>query len=342
MERVAEQRHVGDFIKKQENTKKNRQMRMEATLSNVLLMLLILAAINYVFQIYNQRFVPQLSSGMYLQREGFTDLQDSKTGNKTNDTLYDDFYASVYDQLTQQATRTAAKVAITLQEWKKKGWTVDQMKVLDAGCGTGAALAALNKMKVKDILAVDKSEAMLNKARENNRNSSNIQYRKADLINPSALSGGEITHALCYYFTLYYLPDKEAFFRNLYLWVKPGGEIAIEVVNKYKFDPMLDSSAPWVGFSLQKYSKKRVTESQVAFDKFNYSAKFDLFDPAAEFRETFQFKDGGVRRQKHTLQMPTIEQIVKDGQAAGWTYLKSVDLVSIGFEYSYLLFFRKS
>lgn len=334
---------------KQENTKKNRQMRMEATFSNVLLMLLILAAINYLFQIYNQRFKPQLiAPGMYPQREGltssnqregFTDMKES-TIYKTNDDLYDDFYASVYDQLTQQATRTAAKVAVTLQEWQKKGWTVEQMNVLDAGCGTGAAIAALNKMKVKDILAVDKSEAMLKKAKENNRNSSNVIYRQADLMNPSALSGGNVSHALCYYFTLYYLPDKEAFFRNLYLWVKPGGEIAIEVVNKYKFDPMLDSAAPWVGFSLQKYSKKRVTESNVAFDKFNYSAKFDLFDPAAEFRETFQFKDGTTRRQKHTLQMPTIEQVVKDAQAAGWTYTKSVDLVSIGFEYSYLLFFR--
>ncbi len=328
-------------------------MPIEANLSNVLLLLLVLAAISYVVQIYNQRFQPMLiAPGMYPQREGFTasnqregftegftDIDESAV-YKTNEDLYDEFYASVYDQLSQQATRTAAKVAITLQEWQKKGWKAEQMTVLDAGCGTGAALAALNKMKVGRILAVDKSEAMLAQAKKHNPGVLTIDYRKADLMNPSALSGGEITHACCYYFTLYYLPDKEAFFRNLYLWVKPGGEIAIEVVNKYKFDPMLESSAPWVGFSLQKYSKKRVTESNVVFDKFNYSAKFDLIDPAAEFRETFKFKDGNVRRQKHTLQMPTIEQIVKDGQAAGWTYVNSVDLVSIGFEYSYLLFFR--
>jgi hypothetical protein len=112
------------------------------------------------------------------------------------------------------------------------------------------------------------------------------------------------------------------------------------VVNKYKFDPMLESASPLVGFSLQKYSKKRLTESNVVFDKFTYTGRFDLYDPQAEFTETFRFKDGTVRRQKHKMTMPTMEEVVKMGQAAGWIYTKYVDLVVVGFEYSYLLFFR--
>jgi hypothetical protein len=42
------------------------------------------------------------------------------------------------------------------------------------------------------------------------------------------------------------------------------------------------------------------------FDKFDYEAEFELEDPKAEFRETFRFKDGSVRRQKHSLLMPSI------------------------------------
>jgi hypothetical protein len=103
---------------------------------------------------------------------------------------------------------------------------------------------------------------------------------------------------------------------------------------------MLDSASPWIGFSLQKYSKERITESKVAFDKFEYAGKFDLGDPGAEFRETFRFKDGTVRRQKHRFTMPSIEEITKAGKAAGWVYTKFLDLTLIGFEYSYLLFFR--
>jgi SAM-dependent methyltransferase len=316
-------------------------MEIQLTLSKILLVFLILAALNYVAIILLQKLQPQpiIGPGMYPQKEGFTDTQQGETF-LTNDKLYDKFYASVYDVLTQQQTRTAAKVAMIFQEWQKKGWKAEEMEVLDAGCGTGVASAAFAKMKVKRVLALDKSEAMMEKAKFGNQKNPTVDYRLADLQNPSALTGGEVTHAACLYFSLYYLPDKEAFFRNLFLWVKPGGELAIEVVNKYKFDPMLESAAPWVGFSLQKYSKKRVTESNVTFDKFVYSGKFDLYDPNAEFTETFRFKNGTVRRQKHKLTMPTMEEIVKIGQAAGWTYTKYLDLVMVGFEYSYILFFR--
>ena len=314
---------------------------MEFSLSNILLLLLVLMVINYAALIAIHKIQKQviIAPGMAPQREGFTDKFGSETF-LTNDTLYDKFYASVYDQLTQQETRTAAKVALILQEWQKRSWKTEQMDVLDAGCGTGVACAAFAKMKVKSCLALDKSEAMLDKAKVGNQKNAMVQYRVADLNNPSALSGGEVSHAVCLYFSLYYLPDKDTFFRNMFLWVKPGGELAVEVVNKYKFDPLLESASPWVGFSLQKYSNKRVTESKVAFDKFEYTGRFDLYDPSADFTETFRFKDGTIRRQKHKLTMPSMEEIVKMGQAAGWTYVKYIDLVIVGFEYSYILFFR--
>ena len=291
-----------------------------------------------IHRIQNRMIV---APGMYPQREGFTDKENKEESTfLTNDALYDSFYASVYDMLTQQQTRTAAKVALIFGEWQKKAWKPEQMEVLDAGCGTGVASAAFAKMKVKKVLALDKSDAMLEKAKFGNQKNPTVTFRKADLNNPSALNGSEVTHAACLYFTLYYLPDKDAFFRHMFLWVKPGGELVVEVVNKYKFDPLLESASPWAGFSVQKYAKKRIIESKVAFDKFDYSGRFDLFDPAADFTETFRFKDGKIRRQKHKLTMPTMEEIVKMGQAAGWTYLKYIDLVVVGFEYSYLLFFR--
>ena len=93
----------------------------------------------------------------------------------------------------------------------------------------------------------------------------------------------------------------DAIFRNLALWVKPGGSLAIEVVNKYKFEPVLNPSNPWVGISPQKYVKERLHKSNIVFDTFEYESVFELEDPRAEFRETFRFKDGSVRRQKHTL-----------------------------------------
>ena len=315
-------------------------MAFGMTLSKILIVLFVIALANYLALIAIHKLQEQviIAPGMAPQREGFTDSPNETF--LTNDKLYDTFYASVYDQLTQQQTRTAAKVALIVQEWKQKAWNAEQMDVLDAGCGTGVASAAFAKMNVKSVLALDKSEAMLDKAKFGNQKNPTVTYRLADLNNPSALGGSEVSHAACLYFTIYYLPDKEAFFRNMFLWVKPGGQLVVEVVNKYKFDPMLESASPLVGFSLQKYSKKRLTESNVVFDKFTYTGHFDLVDPQAEFIETFRFKDGTIRRQKHKMTMPSMEEIVKMGQSAGWVYQKYVDLVMVGFEYSYLLFFR--
>lgn len=314
---------------------------MGLSLRSILVILFLIMAVNYIAAIGIHKLQHQviIAPGMAPQREGFTDKGPSEVF-LTNDTLYDSFYASVYDQLTQQQTRTAAKVALIFQEWQKKGWKPEQMSILDAGCGTGVASAAFAKMKVNSVLALDKSPEMIEKAKFGNQKNPNVSFRVADLNNPSALGGGEVSHAACLYFTLYYLPDKDAFFRNMFLWVKPGGELAVEVVNKYKFDPLLESASPWVGFSLQKYAKKRITESKVVFDKFEYTGRFDLYDPTAEFTETFRFKDGRIRRQKHKLTMPSMEEIVKMGQAAGWTYVKYIDLVIVGFEYSYILIFR--
>lgn len=266
-----------------------------------------------------------------------------------NDKLYDKFYAGVYDQITQGSVRTQAEVGLMLHEWTKKGEDLKTFEILDAGCGTGIAVAALAKMGVKRVCGIDLSEAMLNHARQvvipqttlTHVQKEAIEWRKRDLIDPSAGAAGEFTHAFLLYFTVYYFADKEALFRNLFLWVKPGGRLTVMVVNKYKFDPMMESAAPWMGFSLQKYSKDRITKSEVTFDKFKYTGEFHLFDPAAEFRETFRFKDGKVRRQKHDLRMENTNTIVGLAKAAGWKYDGYTDLVKLQSEYFYHLHFSK-
>lgn len=286
-----------------------------------------------------------------LTVEGFDDKTIvAKETNETyleNDDLYDSFYASVYDQLVQSSVRTQAEIGLLLHVWTAGGNAIEKMSILDVGCGTGIAATAFAKMNAGRVVGIDKSAAMIHHAKTvtipaamiTDEQRRRIELREVDILNPSALGGAEITHATMFYFTVYYLKDMEAAFRNLYLWVKPGGKLAIEVVNKHKFDPMLESAAPWMAFSLQKYSKERITKSKVTFNKFEYEAHFDLEDPMAEFRETFRFKDGKVRRQRHKLQMPDIKEIVKIAQVSGWKYDNNIDLTPIGFEYAYLLMF---
>jgi SAM-dependent methyltransferase len=169
----------------------------------------------------------------------------------------------------------------------------------------------------------------------------NLRWRTDSLKNPSACAAGEFNHIIMFYFTFYYLPDQEEFFRFANLWMKPGGKLVIEVVNKFKFDPILESASPFLAFSLQKYSKDRLLKSKVTFDKFEYESEFELTDPKGEFYETFRFKNNHVRRQKHVFHMPTIEAIVNMGKAAGFKYEGFQDLNALGFEYAYLLQFTR-
>jgi len=307
--------------------------------------ILVLIALHYLAKVLHDNLVAP-----YSVKEGFESVPGSEPGNNRwldNSELYDEFYASVYDQLTQGSVRTQAEVGMLLHEWTKRGEDLKTFEILDAGCGTGIAVASFAKMNVKRVVGLDSSEAMINQAKTKTipqttltpEQVAKIEWRKADLIDPSAGAGGEFTHALLLYFTIYYVPDKEIVFRNLFFSVRPGGRLAVHVVNKHKFDPMLESAAPWIGFSLQKYSDKRVTKSEVTFDKFKYSGEFDLQDPGAEFRETFRFNDKTVRRHRHIFRMENIEEIVEMAKRAGWNYKGFTDLTPISFEYSYHLHF---
>ena len=283
-------------------------------------------------------------------QEGFvTESEETKYEWLTNNDLFDDFYASVFTKLTQNVNLVQAEVGICMEEFAKDT-PKDQLIVLDAGCGIGIGTVAFAKQGVGMTVGIDKSRAMIRYAKGTtvpnttltDSQKQDIEFREFDLIGPGAAAASEFTHAVLLYFTIYYFRDLDNIFRNLALWVKPGGTLAIEVVNKYKFEPILDSSNPWIGFSPQKYSKERLTKSKVVFDKFDYEANFELDDPNAEFRETFRFKDGSVRRQKHQLYMQNIPDIIKKATINGWTYTKYVDLMPIAFPYGFLLFFTRN
>jgi SAM-dependent methyltransferase len=330
----------------------------------LILLVLIAASLLYLNSLIQDKFLQRIRTSPIagLEKEGF---EDAGTGSSAateagaidekqgvirwldNQQLYDTFYASLYDKLTQSAKRTQSEVGLMLAEWTKRGEASKTFEVLDGGCGTGVAVATFAKMGVKRVVGMDTSEAMLKQAANvtipqttlSEEQKKTIEWRHADLANVQSATGGEFSHACLLYFTLYYFTDKESLFRNLYYWIRPGGKLCIQVVNKHKFDPMLESATPLLGFSLQKYVKERLTKSEVVFDKFKYGGEFDLTDPAAEFRETFRFSDGKVRRHRHTFKMENIDEIIGLAKVAGWKYDAYVDETTVGAEYFYLLFF---
>jgi len=323
---------------------------MDVSPWHILLAFLVVFALNYLSFIV-ERTVPTVSTDI----EGFTSqipgaTHESQANWLTNKELYDSFYASVYDQLCKPYARNQSEAALLLHEWTNRGEQKETFTILDIGCGTGITACSFAKMGVKRVVGLDSSEAMLDWAKTKNAPNTTLtdeqreklEWRFGDAINPGVCSAGEFDHICMLYFTVYYLKNKEAVFRNAYLWTKPGGKFVIQVVNKHKFDPMLESASPWLFFSLQKYSDSRITRSEVNFDKFKYTGDFLLEDPTADFRETFHFTDNTVRHQKHELLMEDMSAIVGMAKLAGWEYLGNVDLTPIGFQYSYHLHFRKA
>jgi SAM-dependent methyltransferase len=313
----------------------------------IIIILLTFGIINYSLLVFDSPYEYK-ESGL---TEGFKSGATSES-EKTmitwfeNDELFDDFYVSVYDSLTQLSNRFPQEVALTVNQWKKLS-SVDTMDILDCGCGSGIATVLFARMGANSVVGLDKSEPMLRRARTVTLPSAKltkeqreaVTFLKGDMNQQYTFSGGQFSHAALLFFTVYYSNDVVGLFRNLFHWIRPGGQLAIEVVNKYKFDPLLESASPFVGTTIQKYSKERVTKSKVEFDKFSYEAEFDLQDPTAEFREVFRFKDKSVRRQRHTLNMRDIKDFVHISQTTGWNYTGYVDLLTAGFEYAYVLIF---
>ena len=128
-------------------------------------------------------------------------------------------------------------------------------------------------------------------------------------------------------------------FKNMFNWLQPGGCLVIHLVNREKFDPILEAASPFVAFSVQKYSKQRITRSKVAFDKFDYEADFSLEGSSAEFHEEFKFKNGKFRKQTHKLHMVTMDDVITKAEENGFVYKQFIDLTAIGYEYQYLFCF---
>ena len=327
------------------------------TWETILLVCLLLMGISYVSILTTDRlFSPEVT------HEGFTGEKEGDGNNEMslakktryewleNDELFDDFYASIFTKLTQNEKLIQAESAICLQEFSKN-IPKDQLTLLDAGCGIGIATCSFVKQGVRRVIGIDKSRAMIQYAKNHTLPNTTltdgqrqaVEFRMGDLLGPTTAMASEYDGACLLYFTVYYLGKQlDTLFRNLHLWVKPGGILAIEAVNKYKFEPVLDSSNPWVGVSPQRYKKDRLTTSKVVFDQFEYESNFELDDPRAEFREVLRFKDGSVRRQRHRLYMPSIKEIIRTASQNGWTYTKYVDMMPMSFAYGYLLFFTRN
>lgn len=270
--------------------------------------------------------------------EGFANPGADGVDQRADTECYDEFYAKVYDQLVQPAARAGMETKVALEWMEKAGQPAGQLRVADIGCGTGLHVELFAQQGVRSIVGYDKSAAMIAEAK---RRYPEREFIQGDATVATMAAASQFDLMSMYYFMLYMVPDRRQMLRNIYLWLAPGGCFCVHIVNKLKFDPVLESASPFIGFSVQKYADDRITKSTVTFEEFDYTGDFQLHGSRAAYEEEFTFRDGRRRRHEQRLFMPTIDAIVAEIEAAGFKYAQHVDMTAIGYEYQWIFVFQK-
>jgi len=258
--------------------------------------------------------------------------------------IYDSLYAKVYDQLFTTPERISFEKGI-IEDNALGSWPVAETKILDACCGTSPHSEWMCEKGV-DIVGVDTSENMLQKARERCKSG---RYYRGDITRAETFAPKSFSHAMLLYFSIYQFRNQKMVLDHIYSWLKPGGIFVLHLVDPDKFDPILDAASPFMMFSLQRYSKERVIESSVTFDMFTYKSRFikEKNDEDATFEEVLTFSDpsdnGGAkyREHRHRLHMPSIDAMLETVKSSGFTRHEMVDMTPAGYEYQYILLFTK-
>ena len=274
-------------------------------------------------------------SGASGKKEGFE--ESNQFFFKSGPQLYDDFYSTIYDQLVFSNLKDQYEIGEIVNSTKPTQESI----ILDVGSGTGHHVGLLQEKGYKTI-GIDISEDMISTAQANYPN---YDFKQGDVLNASQFQSQSFTHILCLYFTLYYFKDKTQFFKNCMYWLMPGGFLVVHVVNRDHFDPILPPANPLLLLTPQRYAKKRITNSNVTFDDFKYSANFDLkpSENIATFTEKFQNKESGkvFRKQQHIFYMEPESDILAMAKQTGFIILGKIDLIKVGYEYQYLYIFQK-
>lgn len=266
-------------------------------------------------------------------KEGFT--QSSEFLLKEGPDIYDSFYVSVYDALVYDEIRNDYEIGEIINSTSPTSESV----ILDVGSGTGHHVGRIAKAGYEAI-GLDLSKQMIAEAKENYPES---RFIRGDALDSMVVPAESVTHVLCLNMTIYDIQDKRRFFQNCMSWLMPGGYLALHLVNRERFDPILPAGNPFDLISIQDYSKERLTETRVKFKDFEYKGQFDIFpNDVATYKEVFiDDKTKKVRQNTHKYYMETQKRILAMAKEAGFIMLSQVDMMNAGYDYQYIYILQK-
>ena len=263
-------------------------------------------------------------------------IQKKKFEMKVGPEIYDKFYASIYNDLVYDEVKNEYEVGEIINATHP----TNQSLILDIGSGTGQHVAALNDAGYPTV-GLDLSPSMVGIAK---KKYPNLKFKQGSALEFMLYPADSFTHILCLYFTIYYIKDKSRFISNCFDWLKPGGYFVLHLVNRDKFDPILNTADPLQLVSAQRYAKKRITNSLIKFNDFKYRADFKLNkkNDTATFEEIFKDdKTKHIRQNIHKMYMQTQKHILSIAKENGFILLGKIDMVPVQYEYQYLYILQK-
>ncbi len=270
--------------------------------------------------------------------EGYKNKDKSKKKAKYyfNDTIYDDFYVNIYDKLLFNDNKIRYETKELIEIININNNSI----ILDIGCGLGHHCKVFKDNKAKCV-GLDKSEAVIKRAK---KNYPDCKFVKGDAKQMNLFDKEHFNVITTFYFSIYYFKDKHIFFKNCAYWLKPGGYLAIHLVDRDKFNPIIPAGDPLSIVSPQKYAKKRIDTSLVTFNNYKYKSQFLMNSKNKDnvtFKETFKFKDNTYRINEHKMYMEHSKQILSIAQKYGFSIIAKIDLLLCHYDYQYVYILQK-
>lgn len=305
-----------------------KEIRKNTVIQKLFYSLVVLVIIILINKLCNQ-------NSTYSLYEGFEETQKEKYITLKDNDMYDNFYSQVYDDLLFDDFKNNFEISEIIGITKPPKGSY----ILDIGSGTGHHVAAYDKMGYKGA-GIDLSQAMVNKSKKNFPKSN---YIHGNIMNSDIVHAGSIDLITSLFFTTYYIKDKRSFFTNCHNWLKKNGYLAIHLVDRNKFDPIITAADPLTVISAQSYAKERITSSVVKFNTHDYKANFVLDNnKEATMHETFkEKKTGKLRKHEHKLYMPTQNEALSYAKDVGFKLVKVIDMTKTQMVNQYIYILQK-
>ena len=299
----------------------------------VITMLLLISAYNKIQRFKNP--LPYSGSFMesFVQSSGSTSKSDVIV-KKDADTK-DAFYAAVYDQLFNQKVNNAYEVGAIINKYPDIS---NQTVALDIGAGTGAYMNAFIQHGITDITGIESSADMIAQAK---KAYPDLNIIKGDPTVVSSFKPESFTLVSMLNFEVYYIPNTEQLFSNVYAWLKPGGYFVLHLVDPRRFNAasMLggDNAVP------TPTPASNNAHSVVKFNDFEYKSDVRIFpNDVVQYMEIFtDDKTGKVRKNVRNFRMPSPQTFIELATGVGFNMLGQIDLVKAQKEHQFFYLFYK-